>query len=287
MGGVNAISNDALINNNGATGTLVPRKYIPVAQGFFVGTTLDPTLITDNPNLTTAVTGGPFLFKNSQRAFKVESPANSVFMRIRNNYVHATTTQEEDLRPKIRLHFDSANGLHRQLLVGADASATDLFDLGYDAPILDINSDDMYWEFSGSKFVVQALADFNPHRVIPLSIKIANPGITTLKIDTLEHIPDATEIYLYDYETGIYYDLRNSNCDIALPGTYVNRFSVLFAIESLGTDDNVFNPLVINFTNSNSSLNIRNNDSKTRIEKVYLYNLLGSAKSNAQATKIN
>lgn len=44
--------------------------------------------------------------------------------------------------------FNSPNGLHRQLLVGADEAATDLFDLGYDAPIVDINVDDMYWEFS-------------------------------------------------------------------------------------------------------------------------------------------
>ncbi|HOZ76055.1 MAG TPA: hypothetical protein PLS51_06035, partial [Flavobacterium sp.] len=79
LGGVNAISNDALINNNGATGTLVPRKYIPVAQGFMVRTTLDPLLVTNNPNLSTAITGGPILFKNSQRAFMVESAANSIY----------------------------------------------------------------------------------------------------------------------------------------------------------------------------------------------------------------
>jgi len=79
----------------------------------------------------------------------VLSPANSVFMRIHHNYATSTITEDEDFRPKIRLHFDSANGLHRQLLVGVDAYASDLFDLGYDAPMIDINSDDMYWEFSG------------------------------------------------------------------------------------------------------------------------------------------
>ena len=48
-----------------------------------------------------------------------------------------------------------------------------------------------------------------------------------------------------------------------------------FAIGSLGTDENVFNPLVINFTSSNQCLNIRNNDTDTTVEKVYLFNLLG------------
>jgi len=281
MGGVNAISNDVLINNNGATGTLVPRKYIPVAQGFFVGTTLDASLVTNNPNLSTGVTGGPILFKNSQRAFQVESPANSVFMRAQNNYNPATFTQNGDIRPKIRLLFDAQNGIHRQLLVGVDENATDLFDLGYDAPIIDVNSDDMYWEFSGNKFVIQAIPDFNMDRIIPLSVKITNSGLTTIRIDALENVPVATEIYIYDAETGIYHDIKNSNFTISLPiGVYTNRFSMRFATESLGTDENTFNPLIINFTNNNNCLNIRNNDTETIVEKVYLFNLLGQLIAN-------
>lgn len=276
MGGVNAISNDILINNNGATGTLIPRKYVPVAQGFFVGTTLDPSLVANNPNLTTAITGGPIVFKNSQRAFKVESPINSVFMRTQNNYSASNVDENEDVRPKVRLLFDSANGLHRQLLVGVDEYASDLFDLGYDAPIMDVNSDDMYWEFCGNKFVIQAVPDFNTDRVIPLSVKITNPGATTIKIDTLENIPDTTNIYIFDNVTGIYHDIKNGNFDITLPvGVYANRFSMRFAMESLGTDENAVNPMVINFTNSNNCLNIRNNDTETTVEKVYLFNLLG------------
>lgn len=276
MGGVNAISNDILINNNGMTGTLIPKKYIPVAQGFFVGTVLDPSLITNNPNMTTAITGGPIVFKNSQRAFKVESPANSVFMRTQHTEVNSTVSEPEDLRPKIRLLFDSANGLHRQLLVGVDPYASDLFDLGYDAPIIDINSDDMYWEFEANKFVIQAVPDFNTQRIIPLSLKITNPGATTIKIDSLEHVTEATEIYIFDNQTGIYHNIRNSNFTITLPvGVYADRFSLRFAMESLGSDENVVNPLIINFTNSNSSLNIINNDTKTTVEKVYLFNVLG------------
>jgi hypothetical protein len=50
-----------------------------VAQGFMVRTTLDPLLVTNNPNLSTAITGGSILFKNSQRAFMVESAANSIY----------------------------------------------------------------------------------------------------------------------------------------------------------------------------------------------------------------
>lgn len=281
MGGVNAISNDILINNNGATGTLVPKKYIPVAQGFFVETILDPTLVANNPNLTTVITGGPIVFKNSQRAFKVESPTNSVFMKTQNNYAASTVIGVVDIRPKIKLLFESSNGLHRQLLVGVDENASDLFDLGYDAPIIDVNSDDMYWEFSKNKFVIQAVPDFNTDRVIPFSVKITNPGVNTIKIDTLENISNTTKIYIYDNVKGIYHDIKNGNFTIALPvGVYANRFSLRFEIESLGTDGNMVNPLIINFTNSNNSLNIRNNDTETIVKKVYLFNLLGQMIAN-------
>jgi hypothetical protein len=221
------------------------------------------------------------VFKNSQRAFKVESPTNTVFMRTQNNYVTSTVTENEDIRPKIRLLFDSANGLHRQLLVGVDEYACDLFDLGFDAPIIDINSDDMYWEFSANKFVIQAIPNFNTDRVILLSVKITNPNAITIKIDTLENIPDTTEIYIFDNVTGIYHDIKNGNFAITLHvGVYVNRFSMRFATESLGTDENVVNPLVINFINNNNCLNIRNNDTETTVEKVYLFNLLGQMIAN-------
>jgi hypothetical protein len=276
MGGVNAISNDVLINNNGAIGTLVPRQYIPVAQGFFVGTTLDASLVANNPNLSTTVTGGPIVFKNSQRAFKVESPANSVFMKTQNSNVTSAVNETQDVRPKIRLLFDSANGLHRQLLVGVDAYATDLFDLGYDAPLIDVNSDDMYWDFLGNKFVIQALPDFNVDRAIPLSLVITNPGEVAIRIDALEHIPDTTELYLYDNATGIYHDLRTSSFTISLAaGTYDHRFSLRFAAQSLGTDENAYHPLVITYTNLNHLLTIRNTDAGTTLTKVYLFNLLG------------
>lgn len=280
MGGVPAISNDILINHNGAIGTLIPKRYIPVGQGFFVGTTLDPSLVTNNPNLTSPITGGPIILKNSQRAFQVESAPHSVFLRTQNNLTNGVHANE-DLRPKIRLRFDSPNGLHRQLLVGADTNTTDAFDLGYDALMMDVNNDDMYWEFSNHKFVIQAVSDFNIDRIIPLGIKISNPGLASIEIDNLEHIPETTEIYIFDNVTGIYHNIRNSLFTIMLPvGVYENRFSLRFTMETLSNDDFSLNPLLIHYTNNNHSLNIQNMDLKTTVEKVYMYNILGQRIAN-------
>ncbi|WP_162126332.1 beta strand repeat-containing protein [Flavobacterium phycosphaerae] len=92
MGGVVAISNDPLTANNGLTGTKVPTKNIAVGQGFFIGTGVITDMPTNNPNLTSPITGGTINFKNSQRVFKTESPANSVFFR--TNATQATVNDE-------------------------------------------------------------------------------------------------------------------------------------------------------------------------------------------------
>ncbi len=38
MGGTVAISNDPMINDDNSTGTKIPKRYIPVGQGFFIRT---------------------------------------------------------------------------------------------------------------------------------------------------------------------------------------------------------------------------------------------------------
>ncbi|HLF51901.1 PKD-like domain-containing protein [Flavobacterium sp.] len=280
MGGVVAIANSPLNINDGSAGLKIPGKYIAVGQGFFIQSFLDPALITNNPNLSTAVTGGPIAFKNSQRAFKVESVSNSVFYRTENNTTSASA--DNDYRPKIRLKFDSPSGLHRQILVGADSSTTNLFDIGYDAPIADINGEDMYWEFSNCKFVIQAVPDFNVGQIIPLGLNVTSIGISTIKIDALENVPENTEIFLHDNLTGIYHDIKNSDFTISLPvGAYNNRFSLRFANQALNVDDNnLNNGISVFFTNSNNVLNIKNNSIDTTVSAVYLFNILGQPISN-------
>ena len=273
MGGVVAIANDPLNINDGSAGTKVPVKYIAVGQGFFVKTELDSNVAS---NLITPITGGSIVFKNSQRAFKTESSANSVFFRTQNTTV---SVAEEDERPKIRLKFDSPSGLHRQILLGADSNTTNLFDIGYDAPIIDINSDDMYWQSGNGKFVIQAIPDFNAEQIIPLGIVTAHEGLCKIKIETLENIPDFMPIYLHDSESGIYHDMRNSDFTISLPiGSYHNRFSLRFSNVVLGVTDSSLNDgLALTFTNGNNILTIHNNFIETELQTITLLNMLGQS----------
>ena len=89
-GGVRAIANDARIDNSNPNrdGGKKPRQYIPVGQGFFVNTVLDPSL-TLNTNVT--ISGGEIQFNNAQRVFITEiDTTKSVFHSVeRKDFKHA------------------------------------------------------------------------------------------------------------------------------------------------------------------------------------------------------
>lgn len=269
MGGTVAISNDPMINDDNSTGTKIPKRYIPVGQGFFIRTDLG----TATPNMTSPLTGGTIRIKNSQRAFKTESPANSVFFK-NQNYALGT----EDNRQRIRLSFASPSGLKRHLLVGSDANTSNDFDLGYDAIMIDVNNEDMYWSFSNEKFVIQAVQHFNEDQIIPIGVKVANAGTSTIRIENLENISETVSIYLFDNETGLYHDLRSTDFQINLPiGEFNNRFSLRFTSNMLGTD----NPELANnieiFVNTDNILNIKNNRTDITVNTTELYNILGQS----------
>ena len=280
MGGVVAISNDPLVNANGAMGTRVPKQYIPVAQGFFIGTGSNAALTGNNPGLSTAVTGGTINFKNSQRTFKIESASNSVFFKSTNH--NQTVSETIDTRQKIRLVYQSPSNIHRQILVGVDESATGYFDVGYDAPIVDENDEDLYWKTSDAKLIIQAVSNFNQDQILPLGLKIATAGICTIKVNTLENISNDTQLYIHDAETGTDYDVKNSDFTISLPiGIYQDRFSLRFSGSALGTN----NPYDIN-TFASISNHIIKIQSIEFIKEISLYDITGKLINSYSPTQI-
>uniref|UniRef100_UPI00356A929F LamG-like jellyroll fold domain-containing protein n=1 Tax=Mariniflexile sp. TaxID=1979402 RepID=UPI00356A929F len=171
-GGAPAISNDVRINNtsdggSAAIGTKVPGQYIPVNQGFFVSTKLE-TQPNDNLDTISSVLGGNIIFKNRQRVFvteleEFEDVPVSVFMKSSSSKKSSVTETQTSKKKKsiIRLMYDSPKGYHRQIVLGANEKASNGFDLGYDAFMVDVNEEDMYWYFNKSKFVIQGVANFD------------------------------------------------------------------------------------------------------------------------------
>jgi hypothetical protein len=281
MGGTQAISNDSRINHNMSTGGKAPERYIPVSQGFFVNAYLPSTIA----GTTTTVDGGNIVFKNSQRIFQIELPNagnGSVFFKSASAKSNDTRDSTIDNRQKIRLMFDSPNGYHRQLLIGVDESTSNNFDIGYDAPIADLGTEDMFWIIDESKFVIQGVPNFNKNQEFPIGLKIEQEGQVTIKIDGLENINETdVSIYIKDYLTGDTYNLREQQFEIYLPaGEYLERFALTFQPRIKTLEEVTLKDGILVYLNNKSSELYVNRIVDTEIIEITLYNYLGQMVEN-------
>ncbi|WP_372793479.1 LamG-like jellyroll fold domain-containing protein [Lutibacter sp.] len=281
MGGTEAISNDSRINNNLSTGGKVPERYIPVNQGFFVNAYLPSSL----SGTTTTVDGGDIIFKNSQRVFQreVSNLGNgSVFFKPTIKKIIKAEAISIDSREKIRLIFDSPAGYHRHLLIGLDNNASNGFDIGYDAPISDIGSEDMFWIVDEAKFVIQAVSNFKKHQEFPIGLKIQSDGLVRIKVDTLENFNKSKSIFIKDYLTGKTYDINKKAFEIILKnGEYLDRFALTFTpgkkrLKELTIEDK---GIYTHMDNQASKLQV-NNTIDTEIINITLFNYLGQVIEN-------
>lgn len=283
MGGVKAIASDTRINTTSDLSSWkTPKQYIPVNQGFFVNATLDASLI----GTTTTIDGGDIIFKNSQRVFKTEVSGNSIFMKGGKEKDNAEPNETLDKRPKIWLQFDSPTGYHRQLLVGVDENATNHFDFGYDAPIADVNKEDMFWVFDDAKFVIQGVNNFNTDQELPLGLIVNKAGLTVIKIDEIENMDENISVHIKDKLTGKMHNISRKPFEINLvAGTYLNRFALTFKMQKLIAEDEKAEVLIaaassineglhIFMNNTTKELQIKNN-SDDEITSIVLYNYLG------------
>ncbi|WP_207917089.1 T9SS type A sorting domain-containing protein [Flavobacterium hiemivividum] len=273
LGGSPGVSDSPLTATANNAALLAPKRYIPVGQGFFINAAANP----NKAGTSAAVQGGTIKIRNNQRVYYRETSASSLFLKTAGTKKSAAIKIPEDNRSKIRLGFDAPNGKHRQLLVAADPNTTNQFDIGYDAEIFDAKDNDMYWEIEDSQLVIQGIPNFDDNQIIPIGINTAKEGLSTIKIDALENIPDRLEIYLFDNVTGLYHDIKNNNFTISLPvGKYNKRFSLQFVNKTLSVDSNTLEDgILIYYSNVNQTLNIHNNFIDAEVTKVDLFNLSG------------
>ncbi len=264
LGGTPAVDNDIRIANTGNISPNTPKRYIPVAQGFFV---------VANSGLAGS---GTITFKNSQRIFKTEASGSSLFLKP-NKASKAKTTATTNGNPAIRLQFDSPDGWHRELLLGFNSNTTDHFDIGYDGELIEDNPEDMYWLIDSSKYVIQGVKDLNLNRTVPLGLKIDKAGIAGIKIKKLKNIPSNTQLYIKDNATGQTSNLKESDYQVSLAsGLYNNRFSLVFKpTETLNvTNEVIAKDILIYYSKENHAIEIKNNSSY-KVNGIELYNYLG------------
>jgi hypothetical protein len=264
VGGTPPASPDGI--SGAGSSNRIPGRYIPVGQGF---------LLFGN------ATGGTINFDNSQRAFiKEENVASNYLFRQQQptNVKNAQDPSNEDNFARIRLSFTSAGGFSRQLLLGfMNELATNDYDTGYDALLLENYPDEMAFLVGDLKLVIQGVGHFDDTAIYPLSVKTSTHGNINISLESTENFEKNQTIYIYDNVTALYNDIRNTNFHIALlPGTYNDRFSLRFKNMTLGTNALVSKEVAgIQFTNSDNMIAIDNNDKNAIVKSVALINMLG------------
>ena len=244
------------ISTSGSSSHL-PKRYIAVGQGFLVFG---------------SQTGGSIVFNNTQRAFVKENEAEATTM--------FRTSEVAFENKKLRLSFGTdLSEAKRQLLLGFMGDvATDSFDNGYDAVQIDTQADDMYFPLNGQKLVIQAKGDFDALASIPLAVKVAQPGVVTIGLDSTENFEDDEAVYLFDSETGNYHNLKSADASIDLgEGTFDDRFSIRFSVPA--TARMIEQPAVVAVAAKTGSISIQNL-AQLQITSVQLINTLGQLQAS-------
>ena len=183
-----------------------------------------------------------------------------------------------DDTPMIRLVYNSPTGFNREIALGVSTTATNGFDLGYDAFLADLNLEDMYWIIEENKFVIQGVNNLNINQEFPLGVQINESGIFTIHLESIENLDADLPIFIKDNVTNTTHQINSNDFELALSaGNYENRFVVTFnSQEALSVNDEIANEesILLYYNLSLESIEIFN-PNNLKIEAVALYNTVG------------
>jgi hypothetical protein len=187
--------------------------------------------------------------------------------------------QNNDDFARIRLGFNSANGFHRQLLLGfMDEFATADFDPGYDAVQIDNQPNDMYFQLGSLRLVIQGVGAFDANAIFPLEIKTAISGTISFTLDATENFNAEQPIYIHDATTNEYHNLRDGAYFVAMPiGVNDDRFSLRFTKPLFLSTNNpqYTDRIIIRYANKEQVVNVRKQSALSAINSVEVYDVQG------------
>nr|WP_321232667.1 choice-of-anchor D domain-containing protein [uncultured Psychroserpens sp.] len=232
-------SDYAIINGTGQTAggdAVVPNRFIPSGQGFFVS--MDDAAASTSAGGTLRTTD--IVFNNS--------------MRVIDNNAQFFRNDNSSSPNKIRLDLNTDNGVFNQILVGYVNGATDGDDgMYYDAhKNLSANANSIIYTILNSsddkKFAIQGKApnSLTLEEVIPLGFYTAIDEATlyTISIAELEgEFMNENTVYIKDKLLNIIHDLSTNNYTFTSEvGEFNDRFEIVFQPESLSVNENDFSP---------------------------------------------
>lgn len=256
---------DGSINGGGSgiPSGKIARRYIPIGQGFMVE----------------GKANGKVKAKNTHRVYVKETSSDSEFFKTSQN--KKTNNEDFSTLPnnykRFRLNIDFDNNYTRQLLKNFHTSATFGFDYGMEINLNtdDILASDAYFYNNSGAYIAEA-SPFDKTLEIPVIIKLDKSMPVRIRIADIQNFDNSQPIFLYDTETGIYYNLKNEDFEINLEaGTYNERFKITFLNKTLaiGENDDFVNSQIQVFQNNKLKQLTILNPNNLEIDEVSLYNI--------------
>jgi hypothetical protein len=154
-------------------------------------------------------------------------------------------------------------------------NADDNFNLGYDAEIIDIQANDIYFQNENYKLVIQGVGFFDVNKSYPLTLKSNQTGVVNFMIDGLENFDPNQPIYIHDNSNNSIYNLKGTTVSLTIPaGEIINRFTLRFSNATLSSEDNSINTTYVFFNTNEKVVEIANNKN-LEIEEATLFSILG------------
>ena len=243
---------------------VIPTRYIPSAQGFFIA----------------SVTNGTATFTNAMRM--ADGTSNTQFFRGSGSKKKSNSLAEN----RLWVNLTSDNGVFNQILVGYVNGATNGNDgLAYDAPrLITPHAPSVLYtsmEENNKKYVIQGkyINSINEDEVIQLGFSTIIDIATLYKLSIAQLEGDflsSNSVYLKDNLLNTVHDLSLSDYTFTSEvGEFNNRFEIIFKQEALSTDVDLANAnslKIVQLNNHDVQFTTSNN---LKIKAVNIYDLFG------------
>jgi hypothetical protein len=191
-------------------------------------------------------------------------------------------------RHRVWLNIIGPQGAFSQTLIGYRTGATDGVDPGLDGSFFNDGTVALSSLINNERYAIQFRgAPFSSSNTMPLSFATSISGNFTLTIDHMDglFLDPNQPIYIHDADTNSCVNLKTANYTFAAtPGTYNNRFSVVY-YNTLAVATNNFRASDLVVSNSNDTIII--NAGNTVLANVALFSIDGKMLYNNKNVNSN
>ncbi len=229
------------------------RKYSPIGQGFLIK----------------GLVKGNVQMKNSYRLFKPEVLDSQLQ---KNSSAETSSLGTTSL---IRLNTLLNNGPISQTVLAINPLSSDGVDRYMDALSQNDNPSNAYFALSNKEYIINSIASFDIDKKIALGFRNTSQANYKITVNEILNLPEVENIYLHDKTTDVYYDIKNSFCELTLAaGTNNTRYEITFKNGTLGVNELEKKDIQV-FQNNETKNLIISNPTQQELSSYSLYDVAG------------